>query len=373
MKTKALIPTLVVALLLVGAATAQAKWSYGNGESDLEVGPSPAGAGFVCTTRIHGRAGLGTSADPAVTPPPPPPYSPRTVSVYTGSELGAAQVIGGELVLDGTTLTPIVTQVTAAPKALNPPEKYFGFSQDDPIWEYASAPFSFSFAPGQITAGNDVIVLQNGHSAFVIKSAIACPAQTSWRGETWNRTGNGNVAVAQTAKQLSFTLTSGGAVDPIGTYATDCTVAGDFDARVHYSLGPWPAHNGVRTAIVVNNPDYPFPPGNVTMERTSFAASGDVATGERYAINATDAGGGFLTVPTTQTQGDLRVRQKNGMIRTYYRDATTAGAWALVGKSAGYPGSVSFGLQVWSSLALFSGPTAKVTFSKFSFTKGVCA
>ena len=68
MKTKALIPALAVALLLVGAATAQAKWSYGNGESDLEVGTAPTSIGFVCTPRIHGRAGLGTTNDPAVKP-----------------------------------------------------------------------------------------------------------------------------------------------------------------------------------------------------------------------------------------------------------------------------------------------------------------
>ena len=59
MKPKALIPALVVGLLLVGATTAQAgKWSFGNGESDLEVGTAPTSTGFVCTTRIHGRAGL---------------------------------------------------------------------------------------------------------------------------------------------------------------------------------------------------------------------------------------------------------------------------------------------------------------------------
>ena len=56
-----------MALLLAGAATAQAKWSYGNGESDLEVGSAPNSSGltgFVCTTRIHGRAGLGTASTP---------------------------------------------------------------------------------------------------------------------------------------------------------------------------------------------------------------------------------------------------------------------------------------------------------------------
>ena len=68
MKAKAVIPLLMVGLLLAGASVAQAgRWAYGNGESDLEVGSAPHTGGltgFVCTTRVHGRAGLGTTTDP---------------------------------------------------------------------------------------------------------------------------------------------------------------------------------------------------------------------------------------------------------------------------------------------------------------------
>src|SRR6476619_2128089 len=180
---------MAVALLLAGAATAQAKWSYGNGESDLEVGTAPTSIGFVCTTRIHGRAGLGTTVDPAVTPPPAPPYSPLTVKVFTGAQgdLGGAEVVpGGLLLLDGRTIAPIATQTTAAPTKLSPPEQYTGFSEEDKIWEYASAPFSFSFAPGQIAVNNDIVVVQGGHDAYVQRNAVACPDQKTWSGGVWN-------------------------------------------------------------------------------------------------------------------------------------------------------------------------------------------
>lgn len=376
MKPKAVIPVLVVGALLLGASAAQAgRWSFGNGESDLEVALAPVGNPFsVCTNRIHGRAGLGTTEDPAVTPPQAPPYPTQHIEVYTGSELGAAQVDQhGNLVLDGVTLTPIATQTTAPPTALNPPEQYTGFSDQDLIWEYAAAPFSFSFAPGQIQPGDDVIIRNASKPAFVIRTAQSCPAQPVWRGQTWNHTGTGNVTASQTAKQLSFTLTGGGSVDPVGTYATDCTVSGYADAHVHYKVGPWPAHNGVHVGLLVNNPDYPFPPTSVTAERTSYAASGDVATGEKYAMNAADVGGGLVKKSTSQTEGDLRARVKNGTIHTYYRDATTAGVWRSIGKSPDYTGSVSFALQVWSSQALFTGQTTTVKFSKFAITKGVCA
>ena len=62
MKTKALIPTLAVALLLAGAATAQAKWSYGNGESDLEVGSAPHAADSPASSAPRGSTGAQASA-----------------------------------------------------------------------------------------------------------------------------------------------------------------------------------------------------------------------------------------------------------------------------------------------------------------------
>ena len=99
----------------------------------------------------------------------------------------------------------------------------------------------------------------------------------------------------QTSKQLSFTLGTSGTADLQGTYYTDCTIAGAFTAKVHYTLNTWPSANGVRVGLLVNNPDYPFPSGSVTAERTSFAASGDVSTGEKYVSNGTDSGGGFVT------------------------------------------------------------------------------
>ena len=141
---------------------------------------------------------------------------------------------------------------------------------------------------------------------------------------------------------------------------------------MHYTLNTWPSTNGVRVGLLVNNPDSAFTPGSVTAERTSFAASGDVDTGEKYAANGTDSGGGFVTKPTSATSGDLRVRVASGNYNMEYRDGTTAGAWKPIGTAPVYPGSVSLGLQVWSGLSLFTGPV-KVTLSGFAISKGVCA
>ena len=150
------------------------------------------------------------------------------------------------------------TKTTKAPTALKPPEQYFGLTPDDPIWEYAAAPFAFSFAPGQIAVNNDIVVVQGNHSAYVQRNATACPNQRSWSGRVWNTVTQGNVTSSQTSKQLSFTLGTSGTADLQGTYYTDCTIAGAFTAKVHYTLNTWPSANGVRVGLLVNNPDYPF-------------------------------------------------------------------------------------------------------------------
>ena len=132
---------------------------------------------------------------------------------------------------------------------------------------------------------------------------VACPDQKTWGGRVWNTATTGNVTVAQGTK-LTFTLGTGGTADPQGTYYTDCTIAGAFTAKVHYALNAWPAANGVHVGLLVNNPDYGFARnGSVTAERTSFAASGDVSTGEKYVSNGADSGGGFVTLPTAATGG----------------------------------------------------------------------
>ena len=206
----------------------------------------------------------------------------------------------GLLLQNGNTITPTAEQHTAAPTKLKPPEQYEGGGI--PIWEYASAPFAISIAPGLIAPGNDVLIVQTGHSAYVTKVAQACPDQRTWSGRVWNTVQQGDVAVAQpSAKKLTFTLGTGGTSDLQGTYYTDCTIAGALTAKVHYTLNTWPSTNGVRVGLLVNNPDYAFTPGSVTAERTSFAASGDVDTGEKYAANGTDSGGGFVTKPTSAT------------------------------------------------------------------------
>lgn len=176
--------TIIGAALLVAmvmAASGSAKWVIGNGSTDLEVTePNPAVPGQVCTTHIEGRAGLGTSADPAVTPPPSPPYSALVVELFTGPGGSLDGYQGGptgQLVPPDPSLPPVpavASVTTAAPTALNPPEQYTANGVDR--WEYAAAPFSFDLPAGTIADGNEVALRLGSHTAIVTRSATTCAA-----------------------------------------------------------------------------------------------------------------------------------------------------------------------------------------------------
>jgi hypothetical protein len=371
-KPKSVAFALVVGAFLVSVAPAQAgKWSYGNGPTDLwTVHPPGAGAFDVCTTRVHGRVGLSGFGDPAGPPPaaPPPPYATIKVNVYAGapgSLNGASPVTGGLRLLNGTVLPPVASTTTAAPTALNPQEQY-----GPDVWVYAAAPFAVSIPSGAIPAGDDIIIQKDnyggGLTAYETADAVDCD-QSSWNGRVWNVRSAGDTIVTQTSSSLAVKIGTGATADPISTYVSDCVATGDFDARVHYSLVTWPAANSVRVGLLVNNPDYPSPDGSLAVERTSFAARGDVGVGENYVMDAVDPGGTFQTVPTTATTGDLRVKQKGAVITTYYKDSTTGGKWQTINTSPAYTEPVTLGLQIWGDKDQLTGPV-KAKFTKFNLT-----
>ena len=191
MRRKAIV-TIITALALLGvwvpSAEAKPKWAYGNGQSDLAVEGAPGNELAVCTTSITGFAGVGTSVDPAVTPPPLPPTTGFTVELYAGDQLsGSTHTPGsGQLTFENTDpgrdpLLPLQTTTTAPPAALDPPEEYADF-QGEPIWEYADAPFTFTLpaypAPGSIAPGSEVLIVKADNTAYYQTSALNCTTTT---------------------------------------------------------------------------------------------------------------------------------------------------------------------------------------------------
>ena len=353
MKSKVVGLALIAGAFLALAAPAQAgRWSYGNGPTDIwTVHPGSGGSFDVCTTQVHGRVGLHGFGDPDGPPPtpPPPPYAPVTVNVYAGPAgylNGAVAVTGGLHPLSeptGFVLPPVASMMTGAPTALNPQEQY-----GPDVWVYAAAPFSVQMPAGAVSAGDDVVIQKDGYGAvssqtsFEKAIAIDCD-QPTWRKFLWNVASTGDGTVTQSSTGLSMRLGSGPKDDPSSTYFTDCVVVGDFDARVHYKLTSWPPLSSVHAGLLVNNPAYPDTAGSLSMERTS-----SVSDGESYVLDATDPGGGLLTLPTTATSGDLRVEQEAGTITARYRDASTSNKWKKLDTSPAYTAPVSIGLSAWA-------------------------
>jgi hypothetical protein len=165
-----------IATLLVVVSPASAKWTIGNGATDLDINPAdPAVPGQVCTDHITGRVGESTSQDPAVTAPPAGPYSPVKVFVYTGppgSLDGSVNDPQGIRTPDGSVLTPIFTaEVTPVP--LVPAEPYADFNGNK-YWEYAAAQLDMTLPPLAIPAGNEVLIQRSGRSAYLTVAAVAC-------------------------------------------------------------------------------------------------------------------------------------------------------------------------------------------------------
>ena len=184
MRSKALLTlvlTLALAVLWAPAASAKAKWTYGNGESDLAVDVAPGTSGAVCSTSITGYAGQGTTNDPSTTPPTISTTGLKVFLYVTPADQpmdGATVLSNGDLLLsDGTSeISPLTMLTTDPPTAITPPEQYLDF-QNNPIWEYAEAPFAFTLS-NAIPAWAHVLVRVGGHDAFHTASAVDCTTTT---------------------------------------------------------------------------------------------------------------------------------------------------------------------------------------------------
>lgn len=132
-----------------------------------------------------------------------------------------------------------------------------------------------------------------------------------------------------------------------GHYGTACRVIGDFDARVDYELVTWPARSGASVELAAY-----FWSTKADSSRFSF----DIGDGYGSLF-----GPSFLSVPTADTAGALRLRRHDGVLATYYRHA---GGWVKTG-SARAPDSAIIVLQLGSGPD-FAQKAVRVAFDNFS-------
>ena len=385
MKAKALIPTLAVALLLAGAATAQAGSGHtATARATWRSAPRLTTGdltGFVCTTRIHGRAGLGTTNDPAVTPPP-------RATVLAADRAGVHRGAGRPRRRAGRARRPAPAerqddhadrghQHHAAPTTLKPPEQYFGLTPDNPIWEYASAPFAFSFAPGQIAASNDIVCRPGRPLRLRARNvAQACPNQRSleWPGLEHGTQGN-VTSVAQTVWKKLAVHARHGRHQPTCRAPTTRTARSPERSRRRCTTPS--THGPQRTACALDCsstiPTMPSPSGfghgradelrRVRRRR---------APGRSTSRTAPTRVVGSSPSATSATSGDLRVRVPRAYLPHGVPRRDDRGRLEADRHGAGLSGLGQPRASGMVGPSLFHGPV-KVTLSGFAISKGVCA
>lgn len=152
---------------------------------------------------------------------------------------------------------------------------------------------------------------------------------------------------------LEFLFPATALADPqqqhtIGVNLTSkCTVAGDFDLQVDYSLASWPARNGVRFGLVS---------GNAHIVRTSEPNGAENA----YMMNV----GGHLTgVESADSSGRLRLTRLGTTITGYYLANQD---WVAITSATVAAEAQPYSIAAWSDAVTFGKRDVRIDLKNFT-------
>jgi len=148
-----------------------------------------------------------------------------------------------------------------------------------------------------------------------------------------------------------------------GNYVSVCKLRGDFDIRVSYALLEFPAFNGVRVGLVVQESDQVSP---AAVERTSFSQHDALSPGEVYLTDF----GGVTQVSTTDTRGRLRLTREGNTLTGYYFD-TNVKDWQSISSATYITNDVHFSIAAWSHDYAFDDQRVRVAFDNVHIQRGV--
>jgi hypothetical protein len=273
--------TIVLVLLWVPSASAKVKWTYGNGQSDLAVDLAPGTAGAVCGTSITGFAGEGTTVDPSVTPPPAPSTSGIGVELYvtpSNQDVGGSTVESDGLhLLDGSVIPPLQTVTTQPPTAIDPLDNVYYDFQDNPIWEYSAAPFTFTL-PSGTPAYSNVLVHRVGRSAYFTSIAVDCTTTTLTSSANPSAPGQSVTLTATVKTALNAAVTQGGVEFLVDGTPVSGSVAVNASGQAAFTTS-WAAaggHTVTANYLGANSyQSYWFTPSSASLDQTVSATSGD--------------------------------------------------------------------------------------------------
>jgi Tol biopolymer transport system component len=156
---------------------------------------------------------------------------------------------------------------------------------------------------------------------------------------------------------ISGSAVPGGQYDQVDEHiGSQCSLDGDFDYQVDYSLLVWPAFGGVYAQLSAF-----FADGGVA--RTS--GPWDPPYNQQYASWINPNGG---SINTTDTAGTFRLVRTAGTLYAYVRSASLPN-WTLV-NSGSAPNSTVFGMGLWAPGNQFQHQDATVAYDNFHLNSG---
>jgi WD40-like Beta Propeller Repeat len=138
-----------------------------------------------------------------------------------------------------------------------------------------------------------------------------------------------------------------------GHYGSNCSLPGDFDMQVDYTLLQWPQGDGTFAAL------HSFFIGAFVSRHS------DPFAGDRYAAFS---GPAFTGVSTTDLAGSFRLVRYGDVLNAYYR--SLGGAWVQLLSAPANPGEAVIGLGLFALAGQWAHQTASVAYDNFRLNSG---
>ena len=135
-------------------------------------------------------------------------------------------------------------------------------------------------------------------------------------------------------------------------YGLNCSLPGDFDIQVDFSLPEWPAANGSFAQLQAI-----FANASILRQSAPWGA-------ETYNANS---GAAFQNVATTDLSGAFRLVRSGGQLKAFYRDPSFG--WTTLLSAPGQPDAVTPGLAL-SANQDFGHQEVKIAFDNFRISSG---
>jgi len=220
---------------------------------------------------------------------------------------------------------------------------------------------------GSRDGGGIVTIPADGGASTDIPTALTAPLSDSFDdgvrdGSVWHQvvTGTGTT-IDETGGGVQVSI-DGGAVASAppnyieGHFGLQCSMPGDYDIQVDYTLLDWPMSDGISAGLTLSG----SPSIAELVDRAGFP------WGEQYTANL--GGGVFGFTPTADTSGAVRMVRSAGVTTAYYGKGA---AWSPV------PGATSLTsgdrvpvIGAFTSPAVFGRQSARVAFDNFRVNSG---